>query len=96
MPEKNLPEFEDEAAEQQFWAEADSAEYVDWSDAESVVLPKLKPSLKTISLRLPAALLGELKRLANKRDIPYQSLLKSYLAERVQEELTREAMGPRA
>jgi predicted DNA binding CopG/RHH family protein len=84
---KRVPRFKSEAEEQEFWAAADSTEYVDWKEARQVVLSKLKPSLKTISLRLPEFMLEELKLLANKRDVPYQSLLKVYLAERIAKEL---------
>ena len=84
---KKIPEFESEEQEREFWAEHDSADYVDWSLAERRTLANLKPSTKTISVRLPESLLEELKLLANKRDVPYQSLLKLYLAERVQKEL---------
>ena len=84
---KKLPKFRSEDHERTFWSEADSTEYVDWDGAKRVVLPRLKPSQKTISLRLPAMMLAELKRLANKRDVPYQSLLKIFLAERLEEEL---------
>lgn len=84
---KPLPKFRDEEAERKFWDSADSADYIDWSGAERVSLPDLKPSLKTISLRLPQMLIAELKALANKRDVPYQSLLKMFLAERIATEL---------
>lgn len=84
---KAVPEFRSEELERDFWAEHDSSDYLDWSSAEKVVFPQLKPSTKTISLRLPEALLEDLKYLANKRDVPYQSLLKIYLAERVEDEL---------
>ena len=84
---KKIPKFTSEEKERQFWAKEDSAEYIDWEKAKNVVLPKLKPSLKTISLRLPELMLAELKLLANKRDIPYQSLLKMFLAERIDKEL---------
>ena len=87
MKKKKTPRFKSEAAEREFWGKADSTEYVDWRDAKRVVLPRLKPSQKTISLRLPTMMLAELKRLANKRDVPYQSLLKVFLAERLEEEL---------
>lgn len=88
MPKlKKIPEFESEEQEREFWSEHDSSEYVDWSQAERVTLANLKPSTKTISVRLPESLLEELKLLANKRDVPYQSLLKLYLAERVKKEL---------
>ncbi len=80
---KALPEFKSEAEERTFWETHDTADFVDWSRAEVVGFPNLKLSTATISLRLPAQLLAELKRLANKRDVPYQSLLKVYLAERI-------------
>ena len=67
-------------------------QHIDWNNAEKVILPKLKPSLKTISLRLPENLLNELKLSANKKDVPYQSLLKMFLSERVQEELKKLSM----
>ncbi|MGF1612456.1 MAG: BrnA antitoxin family protein [Gammaproteobacteria bacterium] len=84
---KLIPRFETEAEEQEFWHEHDSTEYVDWSEGRPVVLANLQPSTKTISLRLPEHMLEELKRLANKRDVPYQSLLKVFLAERIEVEL---------
>ena len=84
---KRIPKFASEAEERGFWAREDSTPYIDWSKAKHIVLPHLKPSVKTISLRLPELLLAELKVLANKRDVPYQSLLKIYLAERVEREL---------
>ena len=87
MTKKRIPKFKSEEAEREFWAKHDSTDYIDWVEAKRVVLPKLKPSQKTISLRLPAMMLAELKRLANKRDVPYQSLLKVFLAERLDEEL---------
>ena len=85
--QKKIPKFRSEAMERDFWVREDSSEYVDWSRAKRVILPNLKPSLKTISLRLPEHMLAELKLLANKRDVPYQSLIKIYLAERLEEEL---------
>jgi predicted DNA binding CopG/RHH family protein len=78
-----LPEFKSEAEEHTFWESHDTVDFFDWSKAEVVGFPNLKLSTATISLRLPAQLLADLKRLANKRDVPYQSLLKVYLAERV-------------
>jgi len=84
---KKIPKFTSETEEQEFWATADSTKYVDWKKAKRMVLPSLKPSLKTISLRLPESMLEELKLLANKRDVPYQSLLKMFLAERIEKEL---------
>lgn len=89
MARKPVPEFKTEAEEQAFWAEHDSADYVDWSGAERVILPELRPSTRTISLRLPEHMLEELKLLANRNDVPYQSLLKMYLAERIEQELRR-------
>lgn len=84
---KQIPKFRTEDEERDFWSKADSTDYIDWSKGRRVVFPNLKPSVKTISLRLPEALLEELKMLANKKDVPYQSLLKVYLAEKVGEEL---------
>ena len=83
MKKKRVPKFKSEDKERDFWAKSDSAEYVDWSRAHRVILPNLKPSLKSISLRLPELMLAELKLLANKRDVPYQSLIKMFLAERL-------------
>lgn len=83
---KAIPKFASEAEERRFWETHDSAVYVDWSKATVVSLPNLKPSTETISLRLPAPLLSDLKALANKRDVPYQSLLKVFVADRVAEE----------
>ena len=85
---KKIPTFKDEASERAFWATADSTEYVDWSRGQRVTLSNLKPSVRTISLRLPEAMIAELKLLANKRDVPYQSLLKVFLAERIRQELS--------
>jgi predicted DNA binding CopG/RHH family protein len=87
MKKKKVPKFRSEDRERDFWAKEDSTEYIDWTKAQKTVLPKLKPSLKTISLRLPEHMLADLKLLANKRDIPYQSLLKIFLAERLEKEL---------
>jgi predicted DNA binding CopG/RHH family protein len=86
-PLKPIPKFENEAQEQEFWSAHDSTEYVDWRRAKRTTFGRLKPSTRTISIRLPEALLGDLKQLANKRDVPYQSLLKIFLAERVAQEL---------
>ena len=84
---KKIPKFKNEDKERKFWSTHDSTEFVDWKKAKKVVLSNLKPSVKTISLRLPESMLEELKLLANKRDIPYQSLLKIFLAERIKKEL---------
>ena len=86
---KPIPEFPSEAEEQEFWATHDTTEYFDWSKARRVVFPKLKPSTTPISMRLPETLLTDLKRLANEQDVPYQSLMKVYLADRVAAERKR-------
>ena len=78
---KAIPEFKTEAEERAFWESHDSSEYVDWNNAERARLPNLKPSTKTISLRLPVGLLERIKIEANKRDVPYQSLIKAWLDE---------------
>jgi hypothetical protein len=86
---KPIPKFADEDEERDFWGSHDSTEYFDWSKARFVALPNLKFSTETISLRLPAGLLSDLKVLANRMDVPYQSLMKVYLAERVGQEMRR-------
>jgi predicted DNA binding CopG/RHH family protein len=83
---KTIPTFRSESEERHFWETHDTSRFVDWDKARVAAFPNLKPSTETISLRLPAALLAELKALANKRDVPYQSLLKVFLAERVDRE----------
>jgi predicted DNA binding CopG/RHH family protein len=80
---KTLPKFSSEAEERKFWETNDSAYYVDWSLADKVVLPNLKPSTRTISLRLPQHLLDSIKSAANARDVPYQSLIKVWLREKL-------------
>ncbi len=80
---KPIPKFKNEDEERKFWAAHSSVDYLDWSKAERVVFPNLKPSSKTISLRIPASLLDKYKMQANKRDIPYQSLMKVVLAEAI-------------
>ena len=84
---KKTPNFQSEAEERLFWKKHDSSEYIDWSDAENVVMPKLKPSTRSISIRLPESMIEELKVIANKRDVPYQSLLKIFISERIDAEL---------
>jgi predicted DNA binding CopG/RHH family protein len=91
---KAIPTFTSEDEEREFWASHDSTEYVDWDKAEAVVLPKLKPSTKTISLRLPELMLNELRLIANKRDVPYQSLIKMFLKERIDQELKQYTEAP--
>lgn len=84
---KKIPKFKSEDEERDFWDTHSPLDYFDWSNARRLALPNLKPSRTTISLRLPNYLLDELKVLANKRDVPYQSLLKIFLAERIQREM---------
>lgn len=79
---KPIPHFKSEAHERAFWKKHDSTEYVDWSKAESVRFLRLKPSTQTISLRLPVTLLDRIKAEANKRDVPYQSLIKMWLSDK--------------
>lgn len=83
---KKIPVFKSEDEERRFWDTADTSEYFDWSKAQPVIFPNLKLSTETISLRLPAGLLAEIKQLANKRDVPYQSLMKIMLAQKLEEE----------
>jgi predicted DNA binding CopG/RHH family protein len=90
---KKVPEFKSEEEEFEFWSTADSTEYVDWSKAERAKLVNLKPTLRTISVRLPVAMVEDLKILANQRDVPYQSLLKVFLAERLEREKARRRAG---
>ncbi len=86
---KRLPKFKNEDEERQFWSTADSTECVDWALAKRKNLVRLRPTLKTISLRLPVSMIEDLKVLANRRDVPYQSLLKVFLAERLERERVR-------
>lgn len=84
---KPIPNFRNEDEERDFWGIHDSTDYVDWSKAEEVIFPNLKPSTETISLRMPKYLLARIKEIANFKDVPYQSLMKIFLAERVEQEL---------
>ncbi|HMJ09125.1 MAG TPA: BrnA antitoxin family protein [Pyrinomonadaceae bacterium] len=84
---KEIPEFKNEDEEREFWWTHDSTDYVDWDNTESAVFPNLKPTTRTISLRLPNSMLDGLKVAANKRDVPYKSLIKMFLKERLDEEL---------
>ena len=86
---KRIPTFKTEEAQRAFWASADSTDHVDWSTARAVRFPELQPSSTAISVRLPDTLLTELKLLTNERDVPYQSLRKVYLADRVAVERRR-------
>lgn len=84
---KVVPKFQSETEERSFWLNHDSTEYVDWSKADVTVFPNLKPTTEAISLRLPSYLLVRIKQLANKKDVPYQSLMKVFLSERVDREI---------
>ncbi|MFH1186590.1 MAG: BrnA antitoxin family protein [Candidatus Levyibacteriota bacterium] len=84
---KQIPNFNNEDEERKFWAKADSSEYFDWSKSEEMIFPNLKPSTESISLRLPSYLLARIKEIANKKDIPYQSLMKMFISERMNQEL---------
>jgi len=84
---KEIPAFKSEEEEREFWASHDSVDYIDWQSSERTIFPNLKPSSKTISLRVPEYILEELKMLAKKRDVPYQSLIKMYLKDRIDKEL---------
>ena len=86
MKKKKIPDFKSEDDERRFWSTADSTEYVNWEAGKRAKLVQLKPSLRTISLRLPVAMIEDLKILAHRRDVPYQSLLKVFLAERLAQE----------
>jgi len=86
---RQVPKFRTEEDERNFWAAHDSTEFIDWQTAQKRRLPNLKPSLRTISLRLPVSMIEDLKVLANQRDVPYQSLLKVFLAERLERERRR-------
>lgn len=84
---KKIPTFKNEDEEREFWATHDSTGYVDWSKAKRVSFPNLKFSTKSITIRVPQALIANLKMIANKKDVPYQSLMKIFLDEKVREEM---------
>jgi predicted DNA binding CopG/RHH family protein len=84
---KEIPQFQSEEEEREFWQTHDTTEYMDWSEAEEVTFPNLKPTTRKISIRLPESMIDDLKVLANKRDVPYQSLLKIFLYERIESEM---------
>ncbi|MCH7912935.1 MAG: BrnA antitoxin family protein [Deltaproteobacteria bacterium] len=88
---KAIPQFSNEDEERRFWAKHDVLDYFDWHKAAQPAFPSLKPSTRSISLRLPMSMLEELKALANKRDVPYQSLMKVFLAERIEQERATKA-----
>ncbi|TAK58077.1 MAG: hypothetical protein EPO24_08960 [Bacteroidetes bacterium] len=83
---KKIPKFTSEDEEREFWAKNDSTEYLDWKKAKTVTFPNLKATNRTISIRLPETLIAEIKVLANREDVPYQSMLKILLAEKVREQ----------
>lgn len=82
---KTIPQFTNEKEEKLFWEQSDSSDYLDWNKANKVVMPNLKPTTKTISLRLPQHLLDSIKSAAHARDAPYQSLIKVWLQEKLHE-----------
>jgi predicted DNA binding CopG/RHH family protein len=84
---KSIPKFKNEEEERAFWSDHDSSEYLDWKSAERALFPNLKPSTKSISLRLPESLLDALRQMANERDVPYQSLIKMILQDRIERDL---------
>jgi predicted DNA binding CopG/RHH family protein len=84
---KPLPRFKSEDEERDFWSVHDSVDYIDWSQGQRLSLPNLKPTARTISVRLPVTMITNLKMLAHKRDVPYQSLLKTFLADRLRKEM---------
>jgi len=86
---KPIPKFKNEDEERNFWASADTSKYFDWSKAERVIFPNLKPTTESISLRMPEYLLARIREIATSRDVPYQSLIKMFLSERVRRELRR-------
>jgi predicted DNA binding CopG/RHH family protein len=90
-PKRSIPKFESEDEERRFWSMNDAADFFDWGRAVQPGFPDLKPTTEAISLRLPISMLEELKALANKRDVPYQSLMKIYLADQIRRERGRKA-----
>ena len=88
-----IPEFQNEDEEREFWATHDSTDYVDWTQAKRAAFPNLKPTTRAISLRLPESMLDELRQMANQRDVPYQSLIKVFLRERIDQEYRTPAIA---
>ena len=84
---KKIPKFKSEAEERRFWQKHDSSEYINWDEADAIILPKLKPSVKSISIRMPEIMLNQIKVIANKKDVPYQSFIKTILSEKIRQEL---------
>lgn len=91
MPKKlkEIPIFKSEDKEREFWSKADSTEYIDWDEGALTILPNLKPTTRSISLRIPESMLDQLRLIANKRDVPYQSLIKVFLKDRINDELKK-------
>lgn len=89
MPKKlkDIPTFQNEEEEREFWAKEDSTGYINWENGETSVLPKLKPTTRTISLRISESMLNQIRLIANQRDVPYQSSIKMFLKDRINEEL---------
>lgn len=83
---KKIPKFRSESEERIFWQKNDTSGFIDWKKAEKISFPNLKPSVRSISLRLPESMLNDLKVIANKKDIPYQSLMKIFISEKIKEE----------
>ncbi len=90
---KKTPIFKTEDDEREFWANEDSTEFVDWENAENIVLPNIKPTTRTISLRIPESMLNEIRLIANKRDVPYQSLIKVFLKDRIDAEFKQSVLS---
>lgn len=88
---KSIPKFKTEDEERKFWANQDLTDYFDMNKAEPVIFPNLKPTTESISLRVPGYLLSRIKELANSKDVPYQSLIKIFLSDRVRQELRKVA-----
>lgn len=84
---KKIPKFKSEDEERRFWAKHDSTDYIDWEKGEQTIFSNLKPTSHSISIRMPDYLINRLKQIANKKDIPYQSLIKAYLFEKIKEEV---------
>lgn len=89
MPKKlkEIPKFRNEDEEREFWSKNSSTEFVDWEQSESIILPNLKPTTRTISLRISESMLNQIRLIANQRDVPYQSLIKIFLKDKIKEEL---------
>jgi predicted DNA binding CopG/RHH family protein len=89
MPKKlkDIPTFQNEDEEREFWAKENSTDFIDWENGEANILPNLKPTTRTISLRMSDSMLNQIRLIANQRDVPYQSLIKMFLKDRIKEEL---------